>query len=177
MSRFWLAVAFGLMTTLAQAAKQATTIDWLDLLPPEDRAAMENIGEEMEKLNAEQLASGEDRITQETKLPSVMTSTAVRQELDGDYVRIPGFLVPLELNERGEAISFFLVPYFGACIHVPPPPPNQIIYITFPDGIPSDAIYDPYWVTGTLKVEEVVNDVAHSTYSIDAEHIVLWEEE
>ena len=54
----------------------------------------------------------------------------VNTELDGKQVKIPGFIVPLDVAKDGTVSEFFLVPYFGACIHVPPPPPNQIVYVT-----------------------------------------------
>jgi hypothetical protein len=71
-------------------------------------------------------------------------------DLNGKQVKIPGFVVPLEGD--GEAINeFLLVPYFGACIHVPPPPPNQIVYVKFSTAVPIDNLYDAVWVTGTLS--------------------------
>ena len=57
-----------------------------------------------------------------------LVSTNVIAEMDGARVRIPGFIVPIETNEDKLVTEFFIVPYFGACLHMPPPPPNQIIY-------------------------------------------------
>ena len=59
----------------------------------------------------------------------------VLEELNGQFVKIPGFVVPLE-GTAELTTEFLLVPYFGACIHVPPPPSNQIVYVTFKDGVP-----------------------------------------
>ncbi len=53
----------------------------------------------------------------------------VNKSLDGATVRLPGFIVPLEGVKSGDVSEFLLVPYFGSCIHVPPPPPNQIVYV------------------------------------------------
>ena len=55
--------------------------------------------------------------------------------LDGQQVRLPGYIVPLEVSEEGRVTEFLLVPYFGACIHVPPPPPNQIVHVTSELGV------------------------------------------
>ncbi|MEC8427830.1 MAG: DUF3299 domain-containing protein, partial [Pseudomonadota bacterium] len=63
--------------------------------------------------------------------------------------------------------EFFLVPFFGACIHVPPPPPNQIIYAKYPVGLKLEALYDPFWITGTLRATITENDMATSAYAID----------
>ena len=70
--------------------------------------------------------------------------------LDGRKVKIPGFVVPIE--EKGRAITeFLLVPYFGACIHVPPPPANQIIHVISEKPITNVRTMDAVWVTGQLK--------------------------
>jgi len=150
------------------AAKEPRTLDWLELLPPEDRQQMEKLPELMEDLNADLLARGDDSLSGDIRMPDVLSSTRVRGELEGELVRIPGYLVPLRVNERGDAESFFLVPYFGACIHVPPPPPNQMVHVTFSGGLPADAIYIPYWVTGELEIETTANELGVATYAIDA---------
>ena len=51
------------------------------------------------------------------------------KSLDGATVRLPGFIIPLDARRDGVLDEFLLVPYFGACIHVPPPPPNQLVYV------------------------------------------------
>ena len=55
--------------------------------------------------------------------------------------RIPGFVVPLKTTEDIRILEFFLVPYYGACIHVPPPPPNQIIHVKYKEGFTLEALY------------------------------------
>ena len=81
--------------------------------------------------------------------------------------------MPLETNDKGDFVEFFLVPYPGACIHVPPPPPNQIILVRYPQGIALEDIYAPLWVEGTLRVEVVSNELADSAYAIDAKIVEL----
>jgi len=156
------------------AAKEPRTLDWLELLPPDDREQMERLPELMEDLNADLLAQG-DAWSEDVTMPDVLSSTRVRGDLEGEFVRIPGYLVPLRVNERGDAESFFLVPYFGACIHVPPPPPNQMVHVTFSGGLPADAIYIPYWVTGELEIETTANELGVATYAIDASSIIEYE--
>lgn len=94
--------------------------------------------------------------------------------LNGKDVKIPGFVVPLEGDER-LTTEFLLVPYFGACIHVPPPPPNQIIHVKFPEGVPIDNLYDAIWVTGTLSTEGWKGDVATVGYSLAGQKIAPFE--
>lgn len=70
--------------------------------------------------------------------------------LDGRRVRLPGFIVPLEdFQERAK--EFLLVPYFGACVHLPPPPPNQMVYATLRSELPMATFY-PVWIEGTLRI-------------------------
>jgi uncharacterized protein len=68
----------------------------------------------------------------------------------GKRVRIPGFAVPLEDNQSRVA-EFLLVPYLGACIHTPPPPPNQIVYVRTKTAFDISTI-EPIWVTGELRI-------------------------
>jgi hypothetical protein len=74
---------------------------------------------------------------------------AVVTELDGKRVRIGGYVVPLDF-EAATIKEFLLVPFVGACIHVPPPPPNQIIYVKTAKGFDVAGSFDPVYVTGTL---------------------------
>ena len=72
--------------------------------------------------------------------------------LNGQQIRMPGYLLPLEFDGTA-AIEFLLVPYVGACIHVPPPPPNQIVYVRFDDGYENPGLFTPVWVKGSLVVD------------------------
>ncbi len=75
-------------------------------------------------------------------------------ELNGLQVRIPGYALPFEMD--GTAVTaFLLVPYLGACIHVPPPPTNQMVLVRLKQSYKAKALYDPVWVTGRLKTERV----------------------
>jgi len=89
----------------------------------------------------------------------------VIESLNGKLVKIPGFVVPLEGNSETTS-EFLLVPYFGACIHVPPPPANQIVYVKFSKAVPIDNLYDAVWVTGTLTTKGWKGDLATVGYSL-----------
>ena len=101
---------------------------------------------------------------------------SVNKDLDGDDIKIPGFIVPLDIGKDGLVSEFFLVPYFGACIHVPPPPPNQIVLVRYAKGISLDDIYAPLWVEGPLKIEAVSNDLADAAYTMTATRVRLVED-
>lgn len=84
-------------------------------------------------------------------------------ELNGKEVKIPGFVVPLE-GDDVNLTEFLLVPYFGACIHVPPPPSNQIVYVKFEKGVPVENLYDAVWVSGKLSTEGWQGEIASVGY-------------
>ena len=76
----------------------------------------------------------------------------VDEGLDGQIVRIPGYALPLEFS--GVAVKeFLLVPYFGACIHVPPPPPNQMVFVALEEPYVVNELFAPVWITGRMSVE------------------------
>ena len=86
--------------------------------------------------------------------------TTLVEELNGKQVRIPGYLLPLEVSGF-KVTEFLLVPYVGACIHVPPPPPNQIVYVKVLQngGYKNKELYEPVWVTGKMKVTSMVKEL------------------
>jgi hypothetical protein len=86
---------------------------------------------------------------------------------DGQSVRIPGYIVPLEEGKSGVK-EFLLVPYFGACIHTPPPPSNQIIHVLPREAAPGLRSMDTVWINGTLKTLRSDTSMGASGYRMDA---------
>jgi hypothetical protein len=86
--------------------------------------------------------------------------TAVVEELNGKRVRLPGYLLPLEVTGT-QVTEFFLVPYVGACIHVPPPPPNQIVHVKLVgnESYQSKKLFEPVWVTGVISATSTVKEL------------------
>jgi hypothetical protein len=82
-------------------------------------------------------------------------ATDTLKKLDGKLVRIPGFVVPLD-DFQEEGAEFLLVPYYGACVHTPPPPPNQIVMVgmTGKKAIKLN-LFDAVWMSGRLKISSV----------------------
>jgi hypothetical protein len=111
--------------------------------------------------------------------------TAVDETLNGQTVRIPGYLLPLETS-AGKVTEFLLVPYVGACIHVPPPPPNQIVHVSAirMGGYKKTKLFDPVWVTGKIAVKSMVKELflvdgsagIDIGYAISATHIEPYKE-
>ncbi|TGS61923.1 DUF3299 domain-containing protein, partial [Mesorhizobium sp. M1C.F.Ca.ET.176.01.1.1] len=54
----------------------------------------------------------------------------------------------------------------GACIHVPPPPPNQIVHVVLPQSIEMPDMYSPFFLAGTLRAERLDDDLAGSAYTM-----------
>lgn len=98
--------------------------------------------------------------------------------LNGKQVRIPGFVTPLD-EHKGMVKEFLLVPYFGSCIHSPPPPVNQTVLVKPLEGksISLEEIYEPVWVTGLMKVEFSNTDLAQAGYLIESAQLEIYQEE
>ncbi|CCK74338.1 conserved hypothetical protein [Oleispira antarctica RB-8] len=149
------------------------TIEWTELMPKDDLEAILNqpdyIDEIVDGSPEDQLSSrvkSAIAMASDSRYQQALESTRVIEEFNNQPVRIAGFIVPLEFDGEQTITQFFFVPYFGACIHLPPPPPNQLIYVSYPQGLKLDALYDPFWITGVIKTSLVENDTATSAYSI-----------
>ncbi|WP_172561685.1 DUF3299 domain-containing protein [Vibrio furnissii] len=160
----WLASATLLLLTVAAPAlsNEVLKLDWIDLIPENERNLFDHQGMPMPDHSG-------DVPAQQQKIGNV------RPELNGSTVKIPGFVIPLEGDEN-TVTEFLLVPYFGACIHVPPPPPNQIIYVKFPKGAPVQELWDVVYVIGTLKTQSVSLDLAETGYVIEGQEITEYDD-
>ena len=197
----------GLVHTSAALAakddKEFRTIEWVELIPKDDLEALMNPPEwimnipdgseadTMDKLEKPQsspatiMAEGSDKDTPKLseeelkaqRYQAALKSSKFKKEFDGAKVKVPGFIVPIESTDDQTVTTFFLVPYFGACIHTPPPPPNQIIYATFPKGFKLESLYDAFWLEGTMETSLVTNDIATSTYTIKVANIIPYSED
>ena len=87
-------------------------------------------------------------------------------ELNGMSVRMPGYVVPLDFNAENKYKEFLLVPYFGACLHTPPPPPNQIVFVSADPAVSVPNIQEPFWVEGILTTGEFTTDLASTAYEL-----------
>lgn len=157
------------------------TAHWDDLIPPDDLDALVNPPMylmEIEDGSIEDQIGGEiqNQINEnsDNRYQQALVSTKVMPEMDGQSIRIPGFVVPLEFDDDQVITEFFLVPYFGACIHTPPPPPNQIIYVNAPTGLTLEYLSDPFWISGTISTKLVENDMASAAYSLEMDSYELY---
>lgn len=180
----WLLVLTVWVVCLPAQAQDYQTIEWPDLMPEEDLQALmdrpEWIDEVPEGGDADQMppppsGDGFAGLPKDDPYSRALSSTKTIARFDGKNVRIPGFVVPLMFGDDQRITEFLLVPFFGACIHLPPPPPNQVIYAKFPEGIVLDALYDPFWVSGTLTIEMTDTDLSQAAYRISVAKMELYE--
>lgn len=156
-------IGAALLACYTMPALAVEELAWGDLVPPEARDAM---GSPQPTHDLSALA---DTLSdEEFGDPAVQVEPAapVVAELNGREVKLPGYIVPLGINDDGMVNEFLLVPYFGACIHVPPPPSNQVVYVQSETGIKLDALYQPFWISGSMQVEAVESDLANAGYKI-----------
>lgn len=92
-------------------------------------------------------------------------------DLDGEQIRIPGYLLPLDAD-MDRVYRFLVVPYVGACIHVPPPPSNQIIYAQSEEGMAEAQLWDAVYIYGTLNTEKTGTGWVYSSYVLEVDR---WE--
>ncbi|MGF1446569.1 MAG: DUF3299 domain-containing protein [Pikeienuella sp.] len=146
----------------ARAAADPVVLEWRDLVPGETD------GTHYDTLRAKVLG-----IVGHGELDTGFIQeldAAITHDFDGKDVTIPGFMVPLDFAETG-VTTLLLVPYVGACIHVPPPPPNQIIYVTTAEPYEVTGYFDPIVVTGEFNAIAKSTGLAEIGYRIEATRI------
>lgn len=138
-------------------------IAWDDLTPKDWDPLKEFKG-----LNMSALSDSDPRANAMLKrLSEVWDNAPTNAAMEGAAVRIPGYLVPLEESKAGMT-EFLLVPYFGACIHSPPPPSNQIIHVLPKAPAKGLRSMDAVWISGTLRTVRADTSMGVSSYRMDA---------
>lgn len=152
-------VGLGAMMLFPKVARAGGVLDltWNDLLPEGQPAAAPIIPELLSH-------TGPDLSRSQPQ------SHGVRNDWDEKTVRIPGFVVPIEYSSNG-VTAFILVPYAGACIHVPPPPANQLVFVTTQTPFESKGLYEPVNVTGLFGAAPLSTHLADIGYSLSADRI------
>lgn len=151
-------------------AKGIQELKWEDLVP-EDFRPDRVVAKYQQEISDAPEGSEEERELFK-KIMGELNSAGPNLSLDGKTVRIPGFVSPLDTN--GELVGdFLLVPYFGSCIHSPPPPVNQTVMVSPGEGksIELSKIRRPVWVVGELQADEITTDLATAGYQIKNAHL------
>jgi hypothetical protein len=161
-----------LLSTGATHAEPVKELKWDAMIPEDFRP--DKIMEQFGDIN--ELDDRDPRALQiMDELKAAWKEAPVVESLDGTRVKLPGFVVPIE-GDAEKLSEFLLVPYYGACIHVPPPPANQTVYVKVPkrDAKIRQA-FDTVWVTGILSAKPFDSDLATAGYQIEAEEVSPYE--
>ncbi len=173
--RILFGVSAALILSGTAAANNVRELSWDELLP--ESASLQQLqpppGHGAGNPDEEEWDWEEDSFEEAFATP--VFPAGVVEELDGERVKLPGFIVPLEIADNGKVGEFLLVPYFGACIHYPAPPPNQIVYVTMPEPIEVESMWDPVWVTGEIRTESRHSELASAGYSMTAQTVEDYE--
>jgi hypothetical protein len=160
-----------MLVAAAAWAQDVRVLTWQEMIPPDAppvkliTTPMHDLSKMADSLSVESAPAAHQ----------LAPHAPVVKALDGQMVRLPGYIVPLEVSEEGRVIEFLLVPYFGACIHVPPPPPNQIVHVTSELGVKVDELYQPYWIEGPMQVKSSSSELADAGYQMEADKILVYE--
>lgn len=156
----------------ASAATQGgfTEIRWEDLMPknwdPSQGMPSKNLGP---------LLDGSPRSLQLMReMRELWDKAPTNSAMNGRAVKLPGYVVPLEESKDGLK-EFLLVPYFGACIHTPPPPANQIVHVVAARAVKGFRSMDTVWVSGTLATSRQDSPMGASAYTLEAAVIERYE--
>ncbi len=173
---------------VAEVAREAEEdeliiLDWSDLLPEGEEDRLIKLYEDFYSELDRRLYSGQPTMMSEAgtiqegssldEMPQLGTFNTV-DALNGKRVEIPGFVVPLDMSET-KVTAFLIVPYFGACIHTPPPAPNQIIYATADTAEDLQDLFSPRWFTGILETNRQETDLGNAAYTLRLEAVRLFE--
>lgn len=138
-------------------AEGVVDLDWDDLLP-EDQRGIARAPRGLVEHDGADLAR-QQPLTSE-----------VRTDWNGQVVRLPGFIVPIDHKGTG-VTAFILVPYVGVCVHVPPPPPNQLVFVTVETPYQSAGLFEPVYVTGMFGTASTSTQLAEIGYALSADRI------
>ena len=140
-------------------AEAPLILEWKDLVPAEQGETMDRL-RQMGVVNHGQMSTGFEQ----------QTEAQLTREFDGRLVRLPGYMAPLDFDGTG-VTSFLLVPYVGACIHVPPPPPNQLVFVTTEEPCEARGMFEPVIVTGVFGASATATQLAEVGYSMVADKV------
>jgi hypothetical protein len=152
----------GVLVVQAADAGKAQAMQWMDLLseqerklgPPPPLPTNHNFLDE---------APGQALAQQLSFTPN--------PQLEGKLIRLPGYVVPISQDDKGRVTEFFLVPYYGACIHMPPPPPNQVVYSVPAQPFAIKSLTTPYWISGPMKISSKTTRLGAAAYTVSGSSV------
>jgi len=160
MKQLMFATLFVIYSTVAISVEAVTEIGWDDLktqepfddpfaaLTPDQLSYLAELTQA--NINVDEMLAKREGVAKIRQQRAVATNKA----LNNKDIRIPGYLLPLEYADNKVITEFLLVPFFGACIHTPPPPPNQIVHVKSKQGFKSAGLFQPVMVEGKLQPQK-----------------------
>lgn len=149
-------------------AQEYPEVNWDDLVPEDWDPSKSFKG--MEKLL--NLPDTDPKVMDfQIRMREVWDNAPTVRAMEGRKVKLPGYLVPLDEVKKG-IIEFLLVPYFGACVHTPPPPANQIVHVKSATPVRGLRTMSAVWVSGTLHIKRSDSSMGISGYQMDAKSVV-----
>ncbi|TGG90653.1 DUF3299 domain-containing protein [Natronospirillum operosum] len=159
----------------AAGADGYVEMDWGELVPSDFSLAPQVQELDLQNYNIAELDDNDPEAQRlYAELKAILADVPSSQELQGVKARLPGFAVPIEFDGN-RVYSFLLVPYFGACIHTPPPPANQMVYVEYETGFELPSLYEPVIIEGAFEVATHVEDgLGTAGYSMRADRVTLY---
>jgi hypothetical protein len=155
----------------AYAKANITHLNWTALLPQTEKQiiaqyqAPQGQAQKLEDMTAQILRS--IQASSDKSYQQALISTNTVNNLDNLLISISGFIVPIDFHEDKSVRHLFLVPYFGACLHFPPPSPNQMIFIRLKPGFSELDITQAYIFEGRLNLDLFEDPLGTSAYTLD----------
>ena len=148
-------------------------LTWETLLPPKERQILseyqQSQAQTVDEFTSQLLKTLEAAYDEDYKAATISTNS--NPEVDGKMVTVKGFIVPLDYHQDGAIRNMFLVPYFGACIHFPPPPPNQIVFAQLASGLTDFSLEQAYEVKGLMSIGLFEDPAGTSAYMMEVAEI------
>ena len=154
-----------------ESDERPLTLSWPDLMPADYRLESVLAGYDVAGLSD----TDYEAVRMLREIERELEQAPVVRELDGKRVRLPGYALPLEYADE-LVTEFLLVPFYGACIHVPPPPLNQMVYVIAEWGVEVRKLFDTLWVVGRLSAKRTDSEWGDAGYTLHAEGVVYIEE-
>ncbi|WOR15025.1 DUF3299 domain-containing protein [Hyphomonas sp. FCG-A18] len=146
-------------------------LGWEELMPPGEEERLAQIyQQQMAMLYSSPIAEG----SAADAMVQIGTFNTVK-ELNETKIRIPGYTVPFEYGSNAMISEFLLVPYYGACIHAPPPPPNQTIFVMADEPIKLRDLAQAVWINGTIYTQTQESELADAAYTIKVDSVEVYE--
>ena len=165
------------VSAIASPGNDYLEIEWTDLETPGQ--GMEDVVKKYDSQFEELGAHSEELAALIEKIEAEFNALPANPAMNGKKVKLAGFIAPLDVDDSsGMLKTFLLVPYFGACIHVPPPPPIMIVLVE-PDGgesIHMDDSFYPVWVYGVISTDSVSTELAEASYKMQNARVEIMAE-